>query len=216
MRAPARYPAPPREFRARYHGQRHPRATPMEDSTPRIEQAGVPDAPGQPCACCRSLDGGPPGRPRHGGLWSANCALRAARPAVSGAASAWDLREARPDGPHRARSCCGTPGAASGPPRCSRLPDQRAMLERVARYTVPPRRRAAPVGLAALPGALGRRVLRAMGRHVRDLMRLMGQLLLDLAAAGARAAPTAPGATCRATCTASAPRRCRSRRWWVS
>lgn len=154
----------------------------MEDFTPRIEQAGVPDAPGQPCAVVRGhwtvahLTG-----PRQ---WQAVVrelrAVRAAEGApAQGAANAWDLREAGPID-HIGAQLLWNHWGHRWPATLFAQPDQRSVLERVARFSAQP--------AAALPvrpwregvDALGARVLRA-GRHFRDLTRLVGQLLLDLA-----------------------------------
>jgi phospholipid/cholesterol/gamma-HCH transport system permease protein len=64
------------------------------------------------------------------------------------------------------------------PARVQVLPTQRAMLERVARFSDVPPPQPAPSGLATQIDALGCLVLNACG-HFRSLIELIGQLLLD-------------------------------------
>ena len=64
------------------------------------------------------------------------------------------------------------------PAQLELLPAQRAMLERVARYSLSLPERPRP-GLGGLYLALGRQVLRVLG-HLQGLLRLIGQLFLDL------------------------------------
>ncbi|MFM6989912.1 MAG: MlaE family ABC transporter permease [Rhodoferax sp.] len=105
--------------------------------------------------------------------------------AQSGNASAWDLRELQALD-HTGAQVLWNAWGRKWPATLHALPDQRAMLERVARFTVP----AAVVSpmtrlqeslrtawLAFL--GLGENLLRLMG-HVRDLVRIIGQLALDL------------------------------------
>lgn len=93
------------------------------------------------------------------------------------AVAAWDLRGVdRLD--HLGAQLLWNHWGRRWPERIELLPAQRAMLERVARYScAPPRPQG--LGLAALWLGLGRRVLLVL-EHLQGLLRLLGQLALDV------------------------------------
>jgi phospholipid/cholesterol/gamma-HCH transport system permease protein len=145
---------------------------PMNDSTPRITQHHTPVGP-----CALLL-----------GLWTAAQLAEPdawdgvqrelsllSRPAVTGCD--WDLRSLqRLD--HTGAQLLWNAWGRQWPSSLQTLPSQRAMLERVARYSIaapPAQRRSAWL----LFLALGRQVLRVVA-HIKHLTRLIGQLLLDL------------------------------------
>jgi phospholipid/cholesterol/gamma-HCH transport system permease protein len=140
----------------------------MPDSIPRIEQ--------QPAA-----DGG---LVRVLGPWTAPQLARARRLdslgsglASSGTQQGWDLTHAE-QLDHMGAQVLWDFWGRKWPERIELLPAQRAMLERVARFTVqPPAPRRASWRRSYL--ALGAGVLRAVG-HVRFFVRLIGQLALNL------------------------------------
>jgi len=93
------------------------------------------------------------------------------------AESGWDLRQiTRFD--HVGAQLLWNSWGRRWPPRLEALPTQRAVLERVARYTVslPPRERH---GLAHAWWTLGEQVLRLLA-HLQGMLRLVGQLALDI------------------------------------
>lgn len=155
-----------------------PPALPVDDPTPRIEPCDTPEGP---CALVRGRwevahITGPE-------AWKAMVRILRTLPHKPGppggqptTAMAWDLREAGQID-HIGAQLLWNHWGRQWPAMIELLPAQRTVLERVARYSGPPA--PAPAG-AWREGvdAFGARVLRA-GRHLRDLTRLVGQLLLD-------------------------------------
>jgi phospholipid/cholesterol/gamma-HCH transport system permease protein len=97
--------------------------------------------------------------------------------ALREAVPAWDLRPVtRLD--HLGAQLLWNSWGRRWPPALEALPAQRAVLERVARYTVPlppvPQR-----GLAHAWWTLGEQILRLLG-HLMGMLRLVGQLALDI------------------------------------
>lgn len=144
----------------------------MDDSSPRITQHHTP---GGPCALML-------------GQWTA---AQLAEPQAwagvqrelvllsihGGAACEWDFRSLqRLD--HTGAQLLWNAWGRQWPPNLQLLPSQRAMLERVARYSIdaPPARHLTAWRLFL---ALGRQVLRVLA-HLKQMTRLIGQLLLDL------------------------------------
>lgn len=104
-------------------------------------------------------------------------ALQRALPAAQQGSPSWDLRGiARLD--HTGAQWLWNSWGRRWPAQLDTLPAQRAVLERVARYTValPPPEHHGPTYLW---DQLGRQVMRVLG-HLQGLLRLTGQLLLDL------------------------------------
>lgn len=155
-----------------------PPAVPVDDPTPRIEPCDTPEGP---CALVRGRwevahITGPE-------AWKAMVRILRTLPRMPGpsgglpvTAMAWDLREAGQID-HIGAQLLWNHWGRQWPAMIELLPAQRTVLERVARYSGSPA--PAPVG-AWREGVdvFGARVLRA-GRHLRDLTRLVGQLLLD-------------------------------------
>lgn len=143
----------------------------MDDTTPRLTRQTLPQGP------CALLQGqwaaAALAEPQ---VWSA--LQRALQSALVGpqAVQCWDLRQLlRLD--HTGAQLLWNSWGRRWPAQLEALPAQRAMLERVARYTVTP---PPPVRMTAgqIFYALGGRVLRVVD-HARGLLRLVGQLLLD-------------------------------------
>jgi phospholipid/cholesterol/gamma-HCH transport system permease protein len=151
------------------HDQTIP-SKPMEASNPRISRDTSPDGP-----CLRVLGRWTAAQLTLPGVWDAVEASLKAQ-AAQGAAG-WDLRALqRLD--HLGAQVLWNHWGRQWPARIDVLADQRAMLERVARYAVapPPYR---PRTLWERFVRLGELVLKVTD-HAEDLMRLIGQLMLDL------------------------------------
>lgn len=140
----------------------------MTDPTPRFEQ--VSQAPGTVVRLLGDWTAAQFARP---GLVRQ---LLAGLPAA-GAGSAWDLRQAG-QLDHVGAQLLWDQWGGAWPPALELLPHQRAVLERVARFTrtrPPPER----VNWWKLFLAFGAAVLRAVG-HLRGFIRLLGMLTLNL------------------------------------
>jgi phospholipid/cholesterol/gamma-HCH transport system permease protein len=143
----------------------------MEDSVPCIRRQALPEG-----ACAQLRGPWVAAQLAQSGAW--NALQQELQQATSGATvvQCWDLRELeRLD--HVGAQLLWNAWGRQWPARWQALPAQRAMLERVARFSVappPPVRRT--VGQRFL--SLGRRVLRVTD-HLRGMLRLVGQLLLD-------------------------------------
>jgi phospholipid/cholesterol/gamma-HCH transport system permease protein len=140
----------------------------MPDSKPRIEQQPAPDG-----ACMRVM-----------GQWTAAQfaqpgLLRALEASVAPAApqTGWDLRQAE-QLDHIGAQWLWDHWGRQWPGRLELLPAQQAVLDRVARFTVPPRARKRTSWWRSYLG-LGAAVLRAMAQ-VKSFVRLIGQLALNL------------------------------------
>ena len=157
-----------------------PHDLPVDDPTPRIEPCDTPEGP---CALVRGRWAvahipGPE-------AWKAMVRILRTlprRPAATGGqpmtAMAWDLREAGQID-HIGAQLLWNHWGRQWPAMIELLPGQRAVLERVARYS----EGVAPQGASVQPwrdrlNALGARLFQ-LGSHVRDLTRLVGQLVLD-------------------------------------
>ncbi len=152
----------------------------MEENTPRIEHTALPEGP-----CARLL-----------GRWTAS---RLAEPAVWGtisvalrrsgrdgaAAPLWDLRELQ-SLDHTGAQLLWKAWGYALPGSIQLLPDQRAMFERVARYTLSAPTRTPQNYLQQLGKTLWAKFLGLGGLllllldHLKDMVRLIGQLLIDL------------------------------------
>lgn len=142
----------------------------MQDATPRINREDTPQG-----AVVRALGRWTAAQLTVPGTWDAlESGLKqlAARPA-----DRWDLRDVqRLD--HLGAQALWNHWGRRWPERLETQPEQRAMLERVARFSVPPpalRRRT----LWERFLGLGELVFKVTD-HAQDLLRLIGQLLLDL------------------------------------
>ena len=142
----------------------------MQDATPRITRDDTPQG-----AVVRALGRWTAAQLTVPGTWDAlESGLKqlAARPA-----DRWDLRDVqRLD--HLGAQALWNHWGRRWPERLETQPEQRAMLERVARFSVPPpalRRRT----LWERFLGLGELVFKVTD-HAQDLLRLIGQLLLDL------------------------------------
>lgn len=140
----------------------------MPETTPRIEQQPAP--------------GG--SRLRVLGQWTAAQfarpkLLKSLQASMAGATAqqAWDLSGAE-QLDHVGAQLLWDRWGGQWPRQLELLPAQRAVLERVARYTVPPPRRRSTTWLGSYL-ALGEAVLRA-GDHVKSFVSLVGQLALNL------------------------------------
>jgi phospholipid/cholesterol/gamma-HCH transport system permease protein len=142
----------------------------MEESTPRISRDNTPDGP-----CVRVLGRWTAAQLTTPGIWDGFAADLKAQAAAAGLG--WDLRELqRLD--HLGAQVLWNHWDHQWPARLEALADQRAMLERVARFAIrpPPHR----------PRTLWERFLRLgellfkVTDHAQDLLRLIGQLMLDL------------------------------------
>ena len=141
----------------------------MEESTPRIDRQHTPEGP-----CAVLLGRWTAAQLTRPGAWGA--VALSLQGVAGGAPLAWDLRGLqRLD--HLGAQLLWNHWGRAWPAQLQTLPDQRAVLERVAAYTVTP-----PPARASSPwqqvDALGARVLRVTG-HARDITRLIGQLLID-------------------------------------
>jgi phospholipid/cholesterol/gamma-HCH transport system permease protein len=139
----------------------------MPDTTPRLEHQPAPDG----------------GWVRVVGQWTASgLAQPRVLPAVragleSAAAKAWDLREAE-QLDHIGAQLLWNHWGREWPQKLEALPGQRAVLERVARFTVqPPQRKRATLRSTYL--GLGGGVLH-VAEHLSSFVRLIGQLALNL------------------------------------
>ena len=142
----------------------------MEETVPRIARESAPQGP-----VARTLGRWTAAQLTMPGVWSAVEVSLAALKAESG--FGWDLRDLqRLD--HLGAQALWNHWGRQWPERLEAQPEQRAVLERVARFTVtpPPFRRRTPweyfLGLGEL--------LFKLTDHARDLLRLIGQLMLDL------------------------------------
>jgi phospholipid/cholesterol/gamma-HCH transport system permease protein len=138
----------------------------MPDSTPRIEQQAAPD--GARLLALGQWTAAQFARPRLLG------SLRAGVPA---APRAWDLSGAE-QLDHVGAQWLWDQWGRQWPERLEASPAQRAVLERVARFTVPPPPRERRT-LRAAWLALGAAVLRGVD-HVKEFMALIGNLALNL------------------------------------
>jgi phospholipid/cholesterol/gamma-HCH transport system permease protein len=140
----------------------------MPETTPRLEQQPAPEGP----------------RLRLLGQWTA---AQFAQPRLLQSLEAslarttvhhvWDLREAQ-QLDHVGAQLLWDRWGRQWPPHLELLPTQRAVLERVARYTVAPRRRRRRTWRSSYL-ALGEGVLR-VGDHFGSFIGLVGQLALNL------------------------------------
>ena len=142
----------------------------MEETVPRIARESAPQGP-----VARTLGRWTAAQLTMPGVWSAVEASLAALKAEPGIG--WDLRDLqRLD--HLGAQALWNHWGHQWPAQLEVLPDQRAMLERVARFAVvpPPYRRRTLweyfLGLGEL--------LFKLTDHLQDLLRLIGQLMLDL------------------------------------
>ena len=142
----------------------------MEETIPRIARESAPQGP-----VARTLGRWTAAQLTMPGVWSAVEASLAALKAEPGIR--WDLRDLqRLD--HLGAQALWNHWGHQWPAQLEVLPDQRAMLERVARFAVvpPPYRRRTLweyfLGLGEL--------LFKLTDHLQDLLRLIGQLMLDL------------------------------------
>jgi phospholipid/cholesterol/gamma-HCH transport system permease protein len=142
----------------------------MEENVPRIARESAPQGP-----VARTLGRWTAAQLTMPGVWSAVEVSLAALKAEPGIR--WDLRDLqRLD--HLGAQALWNHWGHQWPAQLEVLPDQRAMLERVARFAVvpPPYRRRTLweyfLGLGEL--------LFKLTDHARDLLRLIGQLMLDL------------------------------------
>lgn len=144
----------------------------MEDKTPRITQQHTPAGP-----CALTLGMWTAAQLADPGAWAGVQRELALLTPGGVTACDWDLRSLqRLD--HTGAQLLWNAWGRQWPSSLQTLPSQRAMLERVARYSVtpPPALRMTAWLLFLL---LGRQVLRVLG-HLKYLTRLIGQLLLDL------------------------------------
>jgi phospholipid/cholesterol/gamma-HCH transport system permease protein len=139
----------------------------MTDATPRFEQATAPT--GRAVRLLGEWTAGQFAHPRVAG------ALRRGLPRARG--EAWDLREAS-QLDHVGAQLLWDHWGQQWPEQLEASPAQRAILERVSRFTAR-RPRPARVNLWTLYLAFGASLLRAMG-HMRGFVRLIGLLTLDL------------------------------------
>lgn len=140
----------------------------MTDATPRFDQAPAP----------------PDGAVRLLGEWTA---AQFARPRLfrdlrralprNRAGVAWDLRQAA-QLDHVGAQLLWDHWGQHWPEQVDLTPAQRAILQRVARFTTRPER-PPPRGLWQLYLDFGASLLRALG-HLKDFLRLVGQLTIDL------------------------------------
>jgi len=138
----------------------------VPDQTPRIEHQPAPDG----------------GRLLVVGHWTAAQfarpqLLRALEASVPGRAGAWDLSRAE-QLDHVGAQWLWDHWGRHWPENLQMLPTQRAVLERVARFTVPLRPRRRATWRRAYLG-LGAAVLRG-GEHIRAFVQLVGELAINL------------------------------------
>jgi phospholipid/cholesterol/gamma-HCH transport system permease protein len=142
----------------------------MEESTPRLTRDTASDGP-----CLRVLGRWTAAQLTLPGVWNTVETSLAGLPAEAGVR--WDLRDVqRLD--HLGAQALWNHWGRQWPERLEAKPEQRAMLERVARFAVAPpivRRRT----LWERFLGLGELVFKVTD-HAQDLLRLIGQLLLDL------------------------------------
>ena len=147
----------------------------MEEFTPRITQTPSPNGPGMILR----------------GVWTA---ARLADPATwadinralqAGSGAEWDLRELQ-GLDHTGAQLLWNAWGRQWPAKHEMLPDQQAMLERVARYTLSAPADAPQTFIQRNTALLWRKFLGLGGMlfqlfdHAKDLVRLLGQLLLDI------------------------------------
>lgn len=151
----------------------------MEDATPRIDTVETPQGP------CAQLHG-------HwtvahlGGAADWRATVQRLRDLKSGTKLAWDLRQAGPLD-HIGAQLLWNHWGRQWPATLHTDPDQRSVLERVAQFSQQAPARVAGRSWRGVVHLLGDRVLRT-GDHLRDLTRLVGQLLLDVLRLAARPA----------------------------
>ncbi len=142
----------------------------MQDASPRITRESAPQGP-----VARVLGRWTAAQLTMPGAWES---VEDGLSALKGeAALGWDLRDLqRLD--HLGALALWNHWGRQWPAQLEASSDQRAMLERVARFTVapPPNRRRTPWDYFLNLGEL----LFKLTDHVRDLLRLIGQLMLDL------------------------------------
>lgn len=139
----------------------------MTDATPRFEQATAPT--GRAVRLLGEWTAGQFARPR--------LASELRRGLPRGQREAWDLREAS-QLDHVGAQLLWDQWGQQWPEQLEALPSQRAILERVSRFTSRRPRAPAP-NLWTLYLAFGASLLRALG-HLRGFVRLIGLLTLDL------------------------------------
>jgi phospholipid/cholesterol/gamma-HCH transport system permease protein len=142
----------------------------MVDSVPRIEQRAAGDGDGPAVRLLGDWTAAQFARPRL--VRELASALPASTPQL-----AWDLREAG-QLDHVGAQLLWDHWKRQFPERLEVHASQRAVLERVAQYTMDPPKRA-PYGLKDAYLAFGGALLRVFG-HVRGFIRLIGQLTLNI------------------------------------
>lgn len=151
----------------------------MEDATPRIDTVETPQGP------CAQVHG-------HwtvahlGGAADWRATVQRLRTLKAGTTLAWDLRQAGPLD-HIGAQLLWNHWGRQWPATLHTDPDQRSVLERVAQFSQQAPARVASRSWRGVVHLLGDRVLRT-GDHLRDLTRLVGQLLLDVLRLAARPA----------------------------
>ena len=150
----------------------------MEDTTPRIDQTASPEGP-----CANLLGAWTAARLAEPANWAA--IKQALGQGEAKAATQWDLRQLH-SLDHTGAQLLWNAWGRKWPAKHELLPDQQAMMERVDRYTLKTmaaapqtflQRNAALVWLKFL--GLGGMLFHLFD-HGRDLVRLLGQLLLDI------------------------------------
>ncbi len=140
----------------------------MEDSTPRIAQQDTPEGP-----WAALLGRWTAAQLTAPGVWPAAMQQLAALPPAMG----WDL-QALQQLDHLGAQLLWRHWGRQWPARLQALPEQRSMLERVAKFSITP-----PLAPRRTPAqrfdALGAQVLGVI-EQAKDLQRLVGQLLIDL------------------------------------
>ena len=147
----------------------HPASRLRDESTPTIHRTGA-----GPVTLVGSWSAAAMAQPE---IWDVLRGKLTAFVAESGQPGRWDLRGLdRLD--HTGAQLLWNSWGRAWPAQVLALPAQRAMLERVARYSVgPPRPERRGFWLRFL--GLGERVYQVVD-HARDLVRLVGQLLIDM------------------------------------
>ncbi len=146
----------------------------MEEFTPRISQQRTPQGP-----CVMVLGRWTAAQLSSPPAWrTITLTLDALPTATEALAQTWDLRGAEQID-HIGAQLLWKHWGRRWPDKLETLPSQRALLERVAGFTLAEPVAAPPQSLLQQLDELGAWVLHALG-HVKDLTRLLGQLLLDL------------------------------------